>query len=160
MSEKLVGLIERVTYHNPENGFAVLRVQVPGRRDMVSVVGSVTSVTAGEHLTATGVWTVDRQHGQQFKADDIRTSHPTSVEGIERYLASGAIRSVGPQLAAKIVGIYKDRTLEILDTCPDFLLHIRGIGQKRLKRIRGSWDEQREVRKIMLFFSRSEASPA
>jgi len=153
MSEKLVGLIERVTYHNPENGFAVLRVQVPGRRDMVTVVGSVTSVTAGEHLTATGVWTVDRQHGQQFKADDIRTSHPTSVEGIERYLASGAIRSVGPQLAAKIVGIYKDRTLEILDTCPDFLLHIRGIGQKRLKRIRGSWDEQREVRKIMLFFS-------
>ncbi|MCU0872695.1 MAG: ATP-dependent RecD-like DNA helicase [Pirellulaceae bacterium] len=153
MPEQLVGLIERVTYHNPENGFAVLKVQVKGRREVVTVVGSVTSVTAGEHLTATGAWTVDRQHGQQFKADDIRTSPPTSAEGIERYLASGAIRSVGPQLASKIVGIYKERTLEILDTCPDFLLHIRGIGQKRLKRIRGSWDEQREVRKIMLFFS-------
>ena len=153
MPEQLVGLIERVTYHNPENGFAVLKVQVKGRRDLVTIVGPVTSVTAGEHLTATGVWTVDRQHGQQFKADDIRTSPPTSSEGIERYLASGAIRSVGPQLAGKIVGIYKERTLEILDTCPDFLLHIRGIGQKRLKRIRSSWDEQREVRKIMLFFS-------
>jgi exodeoxyribonuclease V alpha subunit len=153
MPEQLVGVIERVTYHNPENGFAVLKVQVKGRREQVTVVGPVTSVTAGEHLTATGTWTVDRQHGQQFKADDIRTSPPTSAEGIERYLASGAIRSVGPQLASKIVGIYKERTLEILDTCPDFLLHIRGIGQKRLKRIRGSWDEQREVRKIMLFFS-------
>jgi exodeoxyribonuclease V alpha subunit len=153
MPEQLVGFIERVTYHNPENGFAVLKVQVKGRREQVTVVGPVTSVTAGEHLTATGTWTVDRQHGQQFKADDIRTSPPTSAEGIERYLASGAIRSVGPQLASKIVGIYKERTLEILDNCPDFLLHIRGIGQKRLKRIRGSWDEQREVRKIMLFFS-------
>ncbi len=153
MPEQLVGLIERVTYHNPENGFAVLKVQVKGRHELITVVGPVTSVTAGEHLTATGAWTVDRQHGQQFKADDIRTSPPTSAEGIERYLASGAIRSVGPQLAGKIVGIYKERTLEILDTCPDFLLHIRGIGQKRLKRIRSSWDEQREVRKIMLFFS-------
>jgi exodeoxyribonuclease V alpha subunit len=113
----------------------------------------VTSVTAGEHLTATGVWTVDRQHGQQFKADDIRTSPPTSAEGIERYLASGAIRSVGPKLAAKIVGIHKERTLEMLDSYPDFLQHIHGIGQKRLKRIRSSWDEQREVRKIMMFFS-------
>jgi len=153
MPEQLVGLIERVTYHNPENGFAVLKVQVKGRREVVTVVGSLTSVTAGEHLTATGAWTVDRQHGQQFKATDLRTSPPTSAEGIERYLASGAIRSVGPQLAAKIVGIYKERTLEILDTCPDFLLHIRGIGQKRLKRIRTSWDEQREVRKIMMFFT-------
>lgn len=153
MPEQLVGLIERVTYHNPENGFAVLKVQVKGRREVVTVVGSLTSVTAGEHLTATGAWTVDRQHGQQFKASDLRTSPPTSAEGIERYLASGAIRSVGPQLAAKIVGIYKERTLEILDTCPDFLLHIRGIGQKRLKRIRTSWDEQREVRKIMMFFT-------
>ena len=153
MPDQLVGLIERVTYHNPENGFAVLKVQVKGRRELVTVVGSMTSATAGEHLTASGAWTVDRQHGQQFKADEIRTSPPTSAEGIERYLASGAIRSVGPQLAAKIVGIYKERTLNILDNCPDFLLHIRGIGQKRLKRIRGSWDEQREVRKIMLFFS-------
>jgi exodeoxyribonuclease V alpha subunit len=153
MPEQLVGLIERVTYHNPENGFAVLKVQVKGRHEPVTVVGSLTAVNAGEHLTASGVWIVDRQHGQQFKADDLRTSPPTSAEGIERYLASGAIRSVGPQLAAKIVGIYKERTLNVLDESPDFLLHIRGIGQKRLKRIRSSWDEQREVRKIMLFFS-------
>ena len=153
MPETLKGLIERVTYHNPENGFAVLKVKVKGRQDLVTVLGSTTSVTAGEHVEATGRWVVDQQHGQQFKSDELKTTHPASAEGIEKYLASGAIRSIGPKLAASIVGVHKERTLEILETAPDFLLHIKGIGQKKLKRIRQSWEEQREVRKIMLFLS-------
>jgi len=152
MSETLTGQIERVTFHNPENGFAVLKVKVKGRRDLATVVGNLTSVTAGELLEAVGEWRIDREHGAQFQARELKTSHPASVEGIERYLASGAIRSVGPQLAAKIVGIYKERTLEILDKYSDMLLHIRGIGRTRLKRIRESWQEQEGVRKIMLFF--------
>jgi exodeoxyribonuclease V alpha subunit len=153
MPETIKGLIERVTYHNPENGFAVLKVQVKGRQDLVTVVGSTTSVSAGEHLEATGKWVVDREHGQQFKADQLKTTHPASAEGIEKYLASGAIRSIGPKLGAKIVSIYKERTLEIFETAPDFLLHIKGIGQERLKRICQSWEEQKEVRKIMLFLT-------
>jgi len=151
--ETLHGLIERVTYHNPENGFAVLRVKVKGRDDLVSVVGSTTSVTAGEHVEASGRWVIDREHGQQFRADELKTTHPASAEGIERYLASGAIRSLGPKLAAKIVSIYKERTLEIFEQAPDFLLHIKGIGQGRLQRIRQSWQEQKEVRKIILFLT-------
>ena len=153
LPETLTGFIERVTYHNPENGFAVLRVKVKGREELVSVVGSTTSVTAGEHVEASGHWVIDRQHGQQFKADEMKTTHPASAEGIEKYLASGAIRSVGPKLAAKIVSVYKERTLEIFEQTPDFLLHIKGIGVERVKRIRESWHEQREVRKIMLFLT-------
>ncbi len=153
MPETLAGLIERVTYHNPENGFAVLKVQVKGRPDLVTVIGGTTSVSAGEHLEASGKWVVDREHGQQFKADELKTTHPASAEGIEKYLASGAIRSIGPKIAAKIVGIYKERTLEIFETAPDFLLHIKGIGQERVKRISQSWQEQKEVRKIMLFLA-------
>jgi exodeoxyribonuclease V alpha subunit len=153
MPETLTGLIERVTYHNPENGFAVLRVAVKGRHDLVTVVGGTTSVSAGEHLEATGKWVVDREHGQQFKADELKTTHPASAEGIEKYLASGAIRSIGPKLGARIVSLYKERTLEIFETAPDFLLHIKGIGQERVKRIRQSWMEQKEVRKIMLFLA-------
>ena len=153
MPETIKGLIERVTYHNPENGFAVLKVVVKGRHDLVTVVGSTTSVSAGEHVDATGKWVVDREHGQQFKADELKTTHPASAEGIEKYLASGAIRSIGPKLGAKIVSIYKERTLEIFETAPDFLLHIKGIGQERLKKIRQSWEEQKEVRKIMLFLT-------
>ena len=151
MAEMLRGTIERVTFHNPENGFAVLKVRSEGRRDAITVVGNIASVTAGEFLKATGLWRVDSQHGPQFRAEQLETSHPASKEGIERYLASGAIRSIGPQLAAKIVDIYKDRTLEIIDQCPDMLLHIRGIGPQRLNRIRDSWHEQKEIRRIMLF---------
>jgi exodeoxyribonuclease V alpha subunit len=153
MTETLSGFVERVTYHNVENGFAVLRVKVQGRSDLVTVVGNTTSVTPGEHFEAMGHWSIDRQHGQQFKATELRTTHPASAEGIEKYLASGAIRSIGPKLAAKIVGIYHEQTLEILEKSPDFLLHIRGIGPERVKRIRQSWQEQKEVRKIMLFLS-------
>ncbi len=153
MPENLTGLVERVTYHNPENGFAVFRVQVKGRDAFVTVVGSTTSVTAGEHVEATGRWVIDPQHGQQFRADQLITTHPASAEGIEKYLASGAIRSIGPKFAAKMVAIYKERTLEIIDKAPDFLLHIKGIGPGRLQRIRQSWIEQKEVRKIVLFLA-------
>ncbi|QDU25862.1 ATP-dependent RecD-like DNA helicase [Anatilimnocola aggregata] len=153
MSETLKGIIERVSFHNPDNGFAVLRVKVKGRDDLVSVVGSTMSVTAGEHFEATGHWVIDREHGQQFKADELKTTHPASAEGIEKYLASGAIRSIGPKIAAKIVSIYKERTLEIFEQAPDFLLHVKGIGAERLKRISKSWDEQKEVRKITLFLT-------
>jgi exodeoxyribonuclease V alpha subunit len=153
MPEVVKGFIERVTFHNPENGFAVLKVKTRDRKDFVTVVGSTTSVTAGEQLEATGRWFIDRQHGQQFKADQLKTTHPASSEGIERYLDSAAIRSIGPKLAEKIVGLYKERTLEVFDKSPDFLLHVRGIGQGRLTRIRQSWEEQKEVRKIMLFLS-------
>ena len=159
MPETLKGLVERVTFHNPENGFAVLRVKVKGREALVSVVGSTTSVTAGEHVEASGSWVIDREHGQQFKADVLKTTHPASAEGIEKYLASGAVRSIGPKLAAKIVSIYKERTLEIIEKTPDFLLHIRGIGEGRLQRIRQSWQEQKEVRKITLFLTEHGITP-
>ncbi len=153
MSETLNGFIERVTYHNPENGFAVLQVKVKERDDLVSVVGSTTSVTAGEHVEASGRWVIDRQHGQQFKADELKTTHPASAAGIEKYLASGAVRSIGPKIAAKIVSVYKERTLDIFENATGMLLHVKGIGAERLKRIRQSWQEQKEVRKIMLFLT-------
>lgn len=153
MPEHLNGLIERVTFHNPASGFAVLRVKVKGREDLVTVTGVTTSVTAGEHLQATGRWVIDPQHGQQFRADQLQTSHPASADGIQKYLGSGAIRSIGPKLAASIVAAYKEQTLEIIDKAPDFLLHIRGIGAERLRRIQQSWVEQKEVRKIVLFLT-------
>ena len=77
MAETLNGFVERVTYHNPENGFAVLRIKVKGRKDLVPLIGTTTSVTAGEHVEASGRWVIDKQHGQQFKADELKTTHPT-----------------------------------------------------------------------------------
>jgi exodeoxyribonuclease V alpha subunit len=159
MSETLDGFIERVTYHNPENGFAVLRVKVTGRADLATVVGTTTSVTAGEQVEATGRWFIDPQHGQQFKADELITTHPASAAGIEKYLASGAIRSIGPKIAERIVSTYQQRTLEIFEKDPDMLLHVKGIGKERLKRICQSWQQQKEVRKIMLFLTEHGITP-
>jgi exodeoxyribonuclease V alpha subunit len=153
MPETLHGFIDRVTFHNPESGFAVLRVKVKGRNDLATVVGNTPSVSAGEHVEAAGCWFIDPQHGQQFKADELKTTHPASAEGIEKYLASGAIRSIGPKLAATIVGVYHERTLDIFEKSSDALLHVKGIGPKRLRRIQESWQEQKEVRKIMLFLT-------
>ncbi len=149
--ETLKGIIERITFHNPDNGFVVLKVKVRGYADVVSLVGNVMMVSAGEHFTAQGRWTMDRQHGRQFRAETIQTSHPATAEGIERYLASGAVKSVGPKLASRIVALYKERTLDIIENYPEMLLHLRGIGAEKLKKIRESWQEQKYVREILLF---------
>src|SRR5271170_38968 len=103
MSETLSGIIERVTFHNPENGFAVLRVQVTGRREPVTVVGHMASAVAGEFVEAEGGWVTDREHGQQFRAEQLRTTPPNSVDGLVKYLGSGMIKGIGPHFARKIV---------------------------------------------------------
>jgi exodeoxyribonuclease V alpha subunit len=95
--EVLAGLVERVTYHNAENGFCVLRAKARGHRDIVTVVGHAATIAAGEWITASGEWINDRTHGQQFKARFLRTSLPDSADGIEKYLSSGMIRGVGPR---------------------------------------------------------------
>ena len=94
--EVLAGLVERVTFHNAENGFCVLRTKARGQRDLVTVVGQAASISAGEWVTASGEWVNDRTHGQQFRARFLKTSAPTSIEGIEKYLGSGTIRGMGP----------------------------------------------------------------
>jgi hypothetical protein len=102
--EVLAGLVERVTYQNAENGFCVIRVKARGHRDLITVVGHTAMISAGEWITASGDWTNDRTHGQQFKARFLKTSAPTSIEGIEKYLASGMIRGIGPVYAKNFRG--------------------------------------------------------
>ena len=153
MPEKLTGIVDRVAFHNPENGFAVLWVQADGHRQLVAVVGEVPSVSPGETVEAAGEWTVDPRHGRQFKAKHLECSQPATAEGIEKYLASGVVKGIGRKMAARIVAVYKERTLEVLDNSPDFLLHVQGIGRDRLKMILGSWTQQKEVRKIMVFLA-------
>src|ERR1700694_2328220 len=99
MAETLSGTIERVTFHNADSGFAVLRVQSRGRQELVTVVGRLASASAGEYVEATGAWVHDREHGLQFKADEMRTTPPHTVEGIEKYLGSGMIKGIGRHYA-------------------------------------------------------------
>src|ERR1051326_2308972 len=151
MSETLEGVIERITFHNMDSGFAVLRVQPRGRRDLVTVVGTIPSVVAGEFIEAAGEWVQTRDHGHQFKAESLRTSPPGSVEGIRRYLGSGLVKGIGPHFARKIVDAFGDKTLHVIDESPQFLSEVKGIGPKRIQQIRQSWQEQKAVRGIMIF---------
>ncbi len=152
MEERLSGGIERVTYHNPETGFVVLRVQAPGRRGLVTVVGSVLGdIAAGQQVDATGAWVQDPQHGQQFKAAELHTAPPLTVEGIEKYLGSGLVKGIGPHFAKKIVARFGERTLQVIDESPAYLREVKGIGPRRIQRIRESWQEQKAVRDIMVF---------
>src|SRR6266851_3598279 len=151
MAEKLSGVIDRIVFHNPENGFGVLRVEADGRRGEVTVVGNLPSAVAGEYIEATGEWKQDRDHGLQFKADNIRTTPPHTIEGIEKYLGSGLIKGIGRHYARKIVEAFGERTLEVIDESPAFLKEVKGLGPRRIQRIRQSWQEQKGVRAIMLF---------
>ena len=101
--EVLAGLIERVTFHSPANGFCVLRIKARGQRELVMVVGHAAVINPGEWITVSGEWVNDREHGLQFKATFLRTSPPTSAEGMAKYLDSGMIRGIGPIYASKVI---------------------------------------------------------
>src|SRR6266699_1763978 len=137
--EVLAGLVERVTYHNAENGFCVLRAKARGHRDVVTVVGHAATISAGKWITASGEWVNDRTHGQQFKARFLKTSAPTSPEGIEKYLASGMIRGIGPVYAKKLVRAFADKVFDIIEAEPDRLREVEGIGPIRASRWRRGW---------------------
>src|SRR5271166_1555633 len=149
--EVLAGLVERVTFHNEENGFCVLRTKARGHRDLVTVVGQAATISAGEWITASGEWVNDRTHGQQFRARFLKTSAPTSVEGIEKYLGSGMIRGIGPGYANKLVRAFSDKVFDMIEAEPDRLREVDGIGPVRAKRIVEAWAEQKVVREIMMF---------
>src|ERR1700739_1578905 len=149
--EVLAGLVERVTYQNAENGFCVVRVKVRGHRELVTLVGHAAIISAGEWITASGDWVNDRTHGQQFKARFLKTSEPTSIEGIEKYLSSGMIRGVGPVDAKKLLRAFGEKVFEVIETQADRLREVDGIGPVRAARIVSAWAEQKAVREIMVF---------
>jgi exodeoxyribonuclease V alpha subunit len=149
--EVLAGLVERITFHNAENGFCVLRIKARGHRELVTVVGHAAFISAGEWITASGEWINDRTHGQQFKARFMRTSAPTSIDGIEKYLSSGMIRGIGPVYAKKMIKAFGERVFDIIEAEPDRLREVDGIGPIRAKRITDAWAEQKMVREIMVF---------
>jgi exodeoxyribonuclease V alpha subunit len=149
--EVLAGLVERVTYHNEENGFCVLRIKARGHRELVTVIGHAAVISAGEWITASGEWTNDRTHGQQYKAKYLKTTEPTSLDGIEKYLGSGMIRGIGPVYAKKLVRAFGEKVFDTIAAQPERLREVTGIGPVRASRITAAWAEQKIVREIMVF---------
>ena len=131
IQDVVAGVVERVTFHNADTGFCVLRVKARGHRDLTTVIGHAATISPGEWITATGDWVNDRTHGQQFKARFLRASAPSSAEGIERYLASGMIRGIGPVYARKMIKAFGERVFDIIEAEPTRLREIDGIGPMR-----------------------------
>ena len=102
-TEKIGGLVERVTFHNGATGFCVLRLKVRGERDLVTLVGHTPSVTPGEYASASGIWVVNKEYGRQFKANFLKIHAPTTAQGIEKYLGSGMVKGIGPFFACHFI---------------------------------------------------------
>ena len=149
--EALSGLVMRVTFHSPESGFCVLRVKVRGRRDLITLVGSAAAIQPGEFVHASGRWDNHREHGLQFKAEFLKITPPTTAEGIERYLASGMIKGIGPVYAKKLVGAFGESVFDVIEQTPEKIQEIDGIGPIIAKRIAEGWAGQKVVRDIMIF---------
>lgn len=156
----LQGILERITYVNEENHYVVARLQVPGQRELTTIVGNLPSVTPGETLKLTGEWTLHSKYGEQFKVEAFETIVPATVTGIEKYLGSGLIKGIGPVFARRLVEAFGTETLRIIEGEPSRLLTVDGIGQVRLQRIRTAWEEQKEIRDVMIFLQGHGVSSA
>lgn len=151
MNEEISGQIERITYHNSENGFCVLKIKTSEKKDLVTVTGNAAALQVGEGIKASGAWAFHKDFGEQFQAQTIQTLPPNSREGMIKFLGSGLVKGVGAHFAKLIVGAFGEKTFSVLDDEPDRLRSIPGIGAVRLERIKASWKDQRIIRDIMVF---------
>lgn len=148
--DTLTGVVERITYHNEENGYTVARLQAE-RGGLVTIVGTMLGINVGESVRLRGAWTSHAKYGRQFKVEDFKTVLPATVAGIERYLGSGLIKGIGPVTAKRIVQRFGTDTLDVIDNEPDRLSEALGVGKKRVKMIKKAWAEQRQIKEVMIF---------
>jgi exodeoxyribonuclease V alpha subunit len=164
--ELLEAIIERFTFRNEENGFAVMKVQVrssssPDAPKSLAVVGVVAStLSTGSTFVARGIFQDHPKFGKQFRAFSITEKAPTSSEEILRYLSSGAVKGIGPVLADRIVSKFGEKTLEVFDDEPEKLREIPGLGGKKYHELVETWREGREDREVTVFLHGLGLSPA
>ncbi|KHK01666.1 SF1B family DNA helicase RecD2 [Desulfovibrio sp. TomC] len=147
----LQGQIERVTFTSEESGYTIAKVKVYGRRELVTVVGNILCPTPGEIIKMKGEWGNHPKFGEQFKLTFYKTTTPASVHGIEKYLGSGLIKGIGPVMAKRIVKLFGEATLDVIEADIQKLVEVPGIGSKRVGMIGLAWEEQKEIRSVMLF---------
>ncbi len=156
----LEGEVMLVTYESESTGFRVLRVRVDGQSEFETVVGVLPAAPPGSRIRATGKRSEDARHGRQFKADTLLVLAPSTLDGIERYLASGLVPGIGPAYAKRIVAAFGGQTLEVLDRSPERLRDVPGLGKRRVEAIGRAWNDHRQVAAIMVFLQSHGASPA
>ncbi|MER2151321.1 MAG: ATP-dependent RecD-like DNA helicase [Candidatus Limivicinus sp.] len=156
--DRLRCVVERITYQNDTNGYSVLKCRAKGSPELITVVGSMPEVHVGSVLSLTGEWTVNPKFGRQFSVSGFEETLPATVYGIEKYLGSGLVKGIGPKFASRIVKEFGAETLNVIEENPDDLLRVPGIGKLRVEQIKKSWEEQKEIKNIMLFLQEHDVS--
>ena len=151
MHETLEGTVEHITYHSDETGYTVVRLATRGFHDLITAVGSLANVNAGEHLRLEGIWANHPRYGRQFKVLKYKSVMPATVDGIRKYLGSGLVKGIGPVMAGRIVKKFGRQTLDIIEQEPDRLLSVLGIGRKRVALVKNAWAEQKRIKEVMIF---------
>lgn len=158
-SDTITGIVDRLLFHNPDNGYAVFVLQINTNNSTI-VKGYANSIQPGEQLTIQGVWTMHPKFGKQFDAQKFQASLPTSVVGLKKYLGSGMIKGIGPVYAEKLVNYFGADILDVIDKHPERLREVPGIGGKRVEVIAVAWKDQKEISQVMVFLQDKGVSPA
>lgn len=157
---KLRAVIERITYQSAENGYSILKANVKGYNDLVTLVGNMPEVTVGTVMVAEGEWKVNKQYGSQFVVSTYEEAMPATEFGIEKYLGSGLVKGIGPKYAKLIVSTFGLDTFDVIEKEPKKLSDVPGIGPKRIKKIHDSWMKQLDVKEVMVFLQGNGVSTA
>ena len=158
--ETLHGILERIVFENPDTGYTIGRLSARGHPELVTVVGNLASVNAGESLLLKGEWINNPKYGRQFRINRYETILPANVVGLRKYLGSGLIKGIGPKMATRIVKQFGMDTMDIIELTPEKLGRVPGIGRKRIELIKQAWEEQREIKNVMLFLQSHDVSTA
>lgn len=149
--EKISGIVERITYSDEEKGFSIIKIRVSGYRELVTLVGPISEINIGSVINAEGKWVLNAKFGKQFSVSFWKETLPADVYGIEKYLGSGLIRGIGPKFAKSIVNTFGINTFEIIENEPHKLMEIPKLGRKKAETIVKSWNEQKEIKSLMIF---------
>jgi len=160
MQIELQGQLERITFRSEENHFTIAKIKIKGQKNLVTIVGNLLPVSPGEILKLTGTWDRHPKYGEQFRFTSCETVVPATIHGIERYLGSGLIKGIGPVMAKRLVEKFGTDTLEVIEKHTHRLTEVEGIGDKRIEMIKAAWQEQKEVRDVMLFLQSHDVSSA
>ena len=145
------GILERIVFFSEETNFTVARLQVARNPDLVTIVGSIPCPNPGETLRLKGEWIVDVKFGRQFRVESCLSVLPSTITGIEKYLGSGLVKGIGHIMAKRVVTMFGLETLDVIGEQSERLLEVEGIGPIRVQRITKAWQEQKEVREVMVF---------
>ncbi len=158
--DTVYGYLERITFYNEENHFIVAKLKEKGKRELTTIVGNLAGLNPGVFLKLDGKWVHNKRFGEQFKVELYETVIPATVNGIEKYLGSGLIKGIGPVMAKRMVKIFGLDTLDVIEKTPEKLSKVEGIGTKRIEMITDAWEEQKDIKDIMIFLQENGVSAA